>query len=92
MLEVSFSHKLRASTILRMAEREPRACPPACLLHGLHKKTGAEAPACKRTLFNQKAQSNLPMATAVSDMRLEKPHSLSYQERTDTKVPSMTLV
>lgn len=31
-------------------------------------------------------------ATAVSDMRLEKPHSLSYQESTRTKLPSMTLV
>ena len=25
-------------------------------------------------------------------MRVEKPHSLSYQERTDTNVPSITLV
>src|SRR5688500_18394938 len=32
------------------------------------------------------------MATAVSHMRLEKPHSLSYQERTRTSVPSITLV
>ena len=32
------------------------------------------------------------MATAVSAMRLEKPHSLSYQVRMRTKVPSMTLV
>ncbi|MOA49447.1 hypothetical protein D3C78_1723290 [compost metagenome] len=31
-------------------------------------------------------------ATAVSDMRLEKPHSLSYQDRTRTNLPSMTLV
>src|SRR5262245_37571368 len=36
--------------------------------------------------------SSLPMATAVSAMRLEKPHSLSYQDITRTKVPSMTLV
>ena len=34
----------------------------------------------------------LAKATAVSDMRLEKPHSLSYQESTRTKLPSMTLV
>ena len=31
-------------------------------------------------------------ATAVSLMRLEKPYSLSYQERTRTKFPSMTFV
>src|SRR5262245_3152820 len=34
----------------------------------------------------------LPNATAVSAMRLEKPHSLSYQDRTDTKLPAITLV
>ena len=38
------------------------------------------------------AYNNFPIATAVSLMRLEKPHSLSYQERTRTSVPSMTLV
>ena len=32
------------------------------------------------------------MATAVSAMRLEKPHSLSYQAMTRQNVPSMTLV
>ena len=37
-------------------------------------------------------QSNLPIATAVSAMRLEKPHSLSYQAITRTSVPLMTLV
>ena len=37
-------------------------------------------------------QSNLPIATAVSAMRLEKPHSLSYQDITRTSVPLMTLV
>src|SRR5215469_10693035 len=35
---------------------------------------------------------SFPIATAVSAMRLEKPHSLSYQLITDTKVPSITLV
>src|SRR6185503_863444 len=34
----------------------------------------------------------LPMATAVSAMRLEKPHSLSYQATTRTKLPPSTLV
>src|SRR5262249_20945138 len=37
-------------------------------------------------------QISLPIATAVSAMRLEKPHSLSYQDITRTSVPSMTLV
>src|SRR5271170_335290 len=36
--------------------------------------------------------SNLPIATAVSAMRLEKPHSLSYQDITRTKLPFCTLV
>ncbi len=34
----------------------------------------------------------LPNATAVSAMRFEKPHSLSYQDSTETKSPSITLV
>jgi len=37
-------------------------------------------------------QSSLPIATAVSPMRLENPHSLSYHDRIDTKLPSITLV
>ncbi len=37
-------------------------------------------------------QMVLAKATAVSDIRLEKPHSLSYQDKTRTNVPSMTLV
>ena len=44
---------------------------------------------CRRAT---RAQISLPIATAVSAMRLEKPHSLSYQDITRTKVPSMTLV
>src|SRR6478609_6381083 len=36
--------------------------------------------------------NSLPIATAVSAMRLEKPHSLSYQESTRTSVPFCTLV
>lgn len=32
------------------------------------------------------------MASAVSSMRFEKPHSLSYQAQTLTKVPPVTLV
>src|SRR6478735_4252090 len=37
-------------------------------------------------------QSRAPMATAVSLMRFEKPHSLSYQDSTRTNLSSMTLV
>ena len=36
--------------------------------------------------------SSLPIATAVSAMRFEKPHSLSYQAITRTKLPFCTLV
>jgi hypothetical protein len=36
--------------------------------------------------------SSFPIATAVSPMRLEKPHSLSYQAITRTSVPFCTLV
>src|SRR5580692_6018893 len=39
-----------------------------------------------------KDQPSLPIATAVSIMRLEKPHSLSYHDMTRTRVPSTTLV
>ncbi len=44
-----------------------------------------------RSLTNA-PQISLPIATAVSAMRFEKPHSLSYQDRTRTNVPSITLV
>ena len=36
--------------------------------------------------------SSFPIATAVSAMRFEKPHSLSYQDITRTSVPFCTLV
>src|SRR3954469_22217683 len=49
-----------------------------------------EVPRCARD--KKENQISLPIATAVSAMRLEKPHSLSYQDITRTKVPSMTLV
>src|SRR5262249_61540536 len=38
------------------------------------------------------AQRLLPTSRDTSRMRFENPHSLSYQERTFAKVPSMTLV
>src|SRR5688572_17197849 len=40
----------------------------------------------------ERGQVSLPIATAVSPMRLEKPHSLSYQDITRTNVPSITVV
>jgi hypothetical protein len=48
----------------------------------------------KRNLIETRGrdQPSLPIATAVSTMRLEKPHSLSYHAMTRTSVPSMTLV
>ena len=41
---------------------------------------------------SRSTQRSFPIATAVSDKRFEKPHSLSYQDRIRTKVPSITLV
>ena len=55
-------------------------------------KTGRDRP---DRLFAPKfalAYRNFPMATAVSPMRHEKPHSLSYQLRMRHMLPSMTLV
>ena len=43
-------------------------------------------------LRRERFQISLPIATAVSAMRLEKPHSLSYHDITRTNVPSITLV
>ncbi len=40
----------------------------------------------------RRAQSIIPSSAAVSLMRLEKPHSLSYQDMTRTKRPSTTWV
>src|SRR4051812_43447684 len=39
-----------------------------------------------------KPQEAFDQAIVVSSMRLEKPHSLSYQEQTLTRVPSLTRV
>src|SRR3546814_1967828 len=43
------------------------------------------------TLFHSD-QSSLAIAPAVSTMRFEKPHSLSYQDTTRTSLPSSTAV
>ena len=45
-----------------------------------------------RSGARHRPQMSLPIATAVSAMRFEKPHSLSYHESTRTNVPSETLV
>ncbi|SFF99812.1 hypothetical protein SAMN05518801_10590 [Novosphingobium sp. CF614] len=37
-------------------------------------------------------QRNFAITPAVSSMRFEKPHSLSYQETTRTNLPSITVV
>ena len=51
-----------------------------------------QAGTCSMAATLARHQISLPIATAVSAMRLEKPHSLSYQDITRTKVPPMTLV
>ena len=45
-----------------------------------------------QNLRSDDLQTSLPIATAVSTMRFEKPHSLSYHDITRTNVPSITLV
>lgn len=42
--------------------------------------------------ISSRVQMSLPIATAVSDIRFEKPHSLSYHVRIRHIVPSITLV
>ncbi len=46
----------------------------------------------KRSQRRGSRHASFPIATAVSAIRLENPHSLSYQETTRTKVPSITRV
>ena len=75
----------------------PAAAPSACISRDI--RPPSMRPAGRRAQMPRMsadricvAQSSLPMATAVSAMRLEKPHSLSYQDITRTSVPSITLV
>ena len=56
---------------------------------GVGKKGARKRP---KILIFKEDQISLPIATAVSAMRLEKPHSLSYQVRIEHIVPSITLV
>lgn len=60
------------------------------MLHGFGKGKGARRR--PKPLIFCENQISLPITTAVSAMRFEKPHSLSYQARTEQKVPSITLV
>ncbi len=59
---------------------------------GKEKPAGLRLPVFRNSRTVVLVQMVFANATAVSDMRLEKPHSLSYQERTRTNLPSMTLV
>ncbi len=69
--------------------RVKRACSPAAPGRaGLRDRSWA--PLSTGATLNP--QISFAIATAVSAMRFEKPHSLSYQESTRTKSPSMTLV
>ena len=54
--------------------------------------SGIPGPGCAGALRLAPVYNNLPIATAVSAMRLEKPHSLSYHAITRTSVPFITLV
>ena|GEM_PF-3081780 len=64
--------------------------PTPCVYRIGHAKTGA----LRRPFARPEGavQISLPIATAVSAIRFEKPHSLSYHDSTETKVPSITLV
>ena len=74
------------------AEVQPRT--RLCPVFERQREGGRKAPSrdnrARRPLAG--IQPALAMATAVSGMRLAKPHSLSYQLSTRTKLPSMTWV
>ena len=53
---------------------------------------GAALTRCTASGTTRRTYSSFPIATAVSDMRFEKPHSLSYHAITRTSVPFCTLV
>jgi hypothetical protein len=86
----AISPGVRTACALQFARVEGQRCaraPPKSLKFGLHRRLGT--PQARPLAL---AQMSLAMATAVSAMRLEKPHSLSYQLITDTITPSITLV
>src|SRR5213076_3509397 len=72
---------------------ETPRCARLLRMRGLEYGPRPEEPAGGRRLEGRhKDQSSFPIATAVSAMRLEKPHSLSYQATMRTNVPPSTLV
>ena len=88
-----------------LANRRKRAIEPRRIAETaiLHRKIEIEpqkhAPAGKLRIVERSerfshelGQIVRPTATAVSAIRLEKPHSLSYHDRIRTNVPSITLV
>src|ERR1700733_6517694 len=70
--------------------RHARPCAghPRLILRRGKTEVAGTGPAMTAFLF----YSSFPIATAVSAMRFEKPHSLSYQDITRTSVPFCTLV
>src|SRR6516164_8033013 len=72
--------------------------PHVGLIEGAEHISGLRAWSCERKPPQRDARSSpagqisFPIATAVSTIRLEKPHSLSYHDITRTSVPSITLV
>ena len=56
-------------------------------IHVFISKSAKDVDARHKAGHDEKYQSSFPIATAVSAMRLEKPHSLSYQAITRTSVP-----
>ena len=63
----------------------------SCSANGSAKRAQDMGPFLRLDL-SSRGQISLPIATAVSDMRFEKPHSLSYHVRIRTSRPSITLV
>src|SRR6516165_6875514 len=72
--------------------------PHVGLIEGAEHISGLRASSCEPKPPQRDARSSpagqisFPIATAVSTIRLEKPHSLSYHAITRTSVPSITLV
>ena len=87
-----FGHFLLLSRALRSAKRcaaepGPMLLVTACMGPGSAEQRKGAAPRPGHETY-----SSFPIATAVSAMRLEKPHSLSYHDITRTSVPFCTLV
>ena len=103
--ETSASSRVRNGLLMiqRLSgfRRQPRSCRAFCHAresgHPVrpHRSGGGFRDAALDPRFRgvrPKPQTSFAIATAVSAMRFEKPHSLSYQDSTRTKLPSMTLV